>query len=129
MLWVRRANNTSGKYLTKTFICNNYLKLYFSNVQSIDTMVTQEHIYNFSVKLTEILNSELRLGNEIVETYKGWPAKETIMIFLEKPFINSYKLNDIDYRDINDIHYWKAEYFEKSTGHILACRFGMVKHQ
>ncbi|MGF7040208.1 hypothetical protein M2273_003468 [Mucilaginibacter lappiensis] len=86
-------------------------------------MITQEHIDNFSSELTKILNSELRLGNEIVETSKGWPNEETIMVFLKSPFIGCYKLNDIDYRDINDIHYWKAEYFDKSTNHGLACKF------
>ena len=90
-------------------------------------MITQEHIDNFSGRLTGILNSELRLGNEIAETSKGWPHKETIIVFLKSPFIECYKFNDIDYRDINDIHYWKAEYFDKPTNHVLACKYDTTK--
>ncbi|EHQ30064.1 hypothetical protein [Mucilaginibacter paludis] len=87
-------------------------------------MITQEHIDNLKGKLNEILRSELLLGNEIIETAKGWPNEKTIMIFLKMPFRRNYILNDIEYRDINDPHYWKAEYFDKSKDHILACKFG-----
>lgn len=83
----------------------------------------QEHIDNFSSTLTQILNREIELGNEIVETSKGWPDLNTIIIFLKKPFIDEYKIKNTEYRNIDDPHYWKAEYFDSLTNHVLACKF------
>lgn len=86
-------------------------------------MTTQKHIDNFSLTLTKILNKEIELGNTIVETSKGWPDENTIIIFLDKPFNDEYEFENIEYRNIDDPHYWKAEYFDKLTNHILACKF------
>jgi hypothetical protein len=86
-------------------------------------MTTQEHIDNFSLTLTKILKQELKLGNKIVETSKGWPDNDTIIIFLGEPFKTTYDIDNIEYRNIDDPHYWKAEYFDTSTKHVLACKF------
>ncbi len=86
-------------------------------------MITQEHIDEFSERLKVILNAELKSGNKVIETSKGWPNNDTIIIFLQKPFFNIYQDENIDYNHINDIHYWKAEYIDKLTNHILACKF------
>jgi hypothetical protein len=85
--------------------------------------IIQEHIDNYSSTLTEILNQEVELGNEIEETSKGWPDEKTIIIFLKKPFIAQYKFENVEYRNINDPHYWKAEYEDHLTKHLLACKF------
>ena len=85
--------------------------------------MNHHHIGNFSSTLTKILNREIELGNEIVETSKGWPDQNTIIIFLKKPFIDEYKIKNTEYRNIDDPHYWKAEYFDSSTNHVLACKF------
>lgn len=86
-------------------------------------MITQKHIDDFSPTLTKNLKSEINLGNTIVETSKDWPKKETIIIFLKEPFIGNYKIKNVDHRNSNDTHYWKAEYLDKITNHILACKF------
>ena len=86
-------------------------------------MTTKEHIDNFSLALTEILNQELQLGNRIVETSKGWLVNNTVIIFLGEPFKKTHNNDNIGYRNIDDPHYWKAEYFDTSTQHILACIF------
>ena len=86
-------------------------------------MITQSHIDQFSSVLREILNNELALGNEITETAQGWPQSESIIIFLAQPFKAEYALENTEYREINDPHYWKAEYEDKLTKHLLACRF------
>ncbi|MEM0543913.1 hypothetical protein WFZ85_14980 [Flavobacterium sp. j3] len=98
-------------------LCSGYIQVsgYF--------MTTQKHIEEFSEALKIILNAEIKRGNEIVETSKGWPNDETIIIFLKKPFMGIYQAENIDYRNIDDIHYWKAEYSDKLTNHILACKF------
>ncbi len=86
-------------------------------------MVSQEHIDDFSPILKEILNNEIDLGNEIIETSICWPKKESIIIILKAPFIQDYKKEFIKYRNINDNRYWKAEYFDEKTSHTLACKF------
>lgn len=73
--------------------------------------------------MTKILNQEIELGNEIIETSKGWPDDKTIIVFLKKPFKRKYSFEDVEYRDINDPHYWRAEYVDIITNHVLACRF------
>lgn len=87
-------------------------------------MISQAHINTFNSRLTEILTAELRLGNVIVETADGWPKSTSILIFLKLPFFGEYHFDKIAYRDLNDIHYWKAEYFDKEGDHVLACGFG-----
>ena len=86
-------------------------------------MITQNHIDNFNPTLLKILNNEMSLGNTIVETSEGWPKKESVIIILKLPFIENYKIESVEYREINDIRYWKAEYFHGNTNHILACKF------
>ena len=84
---------------------------------------TQEHIDNYSTTLTKILNQEFELGNEIAETSKGWPDEKTIIIFLKKPFMSNYTFEDVEYRNVDDPHLWKAEYVDHLTKHVLACKF------
>lgn len=86
-------------------------------------MITKDHINNFSAKRKKILDEEIKLGNNIVETSDGWPHANSIMVFLEKPFFQNYQLEKIDYRHINDAHYWKAEYYDDALNHTLACKF------
>lgn len=86
-------------------------------------MKKQEHIDNFSLILTKILNQEVELGNEIAETSKGWPDEKTIFIFLKRPFKDKYTFENVEYRNVDDPHYWKAEYVDHMTKHVLACRF------
>lgn len=84
---------------------------------------TQEHIDNYSTTLTKILNQEFELGNEIAETSKGWPDEKTIIIFLKKPFMSKYTFENVEYRNVDDPHLWKAEYVDHLTKHVLACKF------
>lgn len=87
-------------------------------------MNTEEHIKNLSSKLTAILRAELKLGNQVVETAKGWPNTTTTIIFLKYPFFNHYELEGVAYSELNDRHYWKAQYTDEAADHILACKFG-----
>ena len=86
-------------------------------------MITKDHINNFSAKLKKILDEEIKLGNNIVETSDGWPYVSSIIVFLEKPFYQKYELEKIEYGHINDAHYWKAEYYDGELNHTLACKF------
>lgn len=83
-------------------------------------------IVKFSGKLNEILELELKAGNKIVETSEGdWPCPGSVMIFLEKPFKTPIQrdLSGIEFRNINDPHYWKAEYVDVKNKMWLCCKF------
>lgn len=86
--------------------------------------ISQEHIDKFSGILKSILDEELKAGNVIKETYNGWPT-ETTSIALEKPFKKPVikNLPGIEFYNINDPHYWKAEYYDKVNHLILTCGF------
>ncbi len=55
-------------------------------------MVIQQNLEDFSSELTKILIQEIENGNEIVETSKGWPNQNGIIVILKKPFIKNIKL-------------------------------------
>jgi hypothetical protein len=83
-------------------------------------------INKLSGKLNEILQLELDAGNEISETFEGdWPFPNSIMIFLAKPFKTPIQRNllGIEFRNVNDPHYWKAEYVDKENKMLLCCNF------
>lgn len=87
-------------------------------------MITPEHIEQLSPVLSRILLEEIGRGNRVVETASGWPEPRTILVFLEKPFTGDYRQCPLVYNDVDDPHYWKAEYLDEQSGHILACKFG-----
>ena len=63
-----------------------------------------------NVALQEILELELSLGNEIVETSINYPKEGSVFISLKKPFIKKHFYSEISFSIINDPHYWKEEY-------------------
>lgn len=79
--------------------------------------------FEISQPIEEILNAEIAYGNKIVESSQGWPDKESTLILLEKPFHKTYSTDKLEYRDINDPHYWKEEYIDKSNAQTIACKF------
>jgi len=91
---------------------------------AINNNIKQEHIEGLSEKLKAILYNELLLGNEITETWEGWPP-DSIVVFLKKPFRTNIKKIDkgLEYREINDLHYWQAEIHDRKSNRILLCGF------
>jgi len=78
--------------------------------------IDSEIIDLFTGKLREILDFELSINNKICETYKeNWPYKGSIVIILEKPFSPPIfkNISGVEFKNINDPHYWKAEYYDK----------------
>ena len=104
-----------------------------SDVSSIaiiykDYKINRNIVDKLSFEMKEILEEELKAGNEIVETYQGGftnTSSEHIFIFLKYPFKVKIQnnLKGITYREINDIHYWKAEYTDEKNHQTLACNF------
>lgn len=89
-------------------------------------MVSIEDINSFSSPLKNILERELCAGNQIKETWKGgWPYPNVTVISLSKPFQTPIVKNmeNIIYRETNDIHSWKAEYLDTDNNMMLVCGF------
>jgi len=73
--------------------------------------------------LQSILDAELAAGNEIRDVGAGLPKCE-VLIVLRKPFCRSYALAPpLEFVEINDPHYWKAEYQYDGGRQTLACGF------
>lgn len=86
------------------------------------SQIDQEHLKAISPHLTQILEAELANGNEVVETRKHYPGQDSIFVALKHPFAKVYPISAaIEFREINDPHYWKAEYEDVELKHLLAC--------
>lgn len=73
--------------------------------------------------LKAILESELKAGNEVVETGRGWPDPDSVFVRLRNPFAShpSPLPEGVTYTEPNDPHWWKADYTTCSPRHTLAC--------
>jgi hypothetical protein len=93
------------------------------------SFIHQDYIEGFSDRLKSILNNEIRLGNEILWTEKNWPYQNGTAILLRYRFLQRYHLfPGIEYEEINNPHYWQAQYFDGSINHLLACNFEIIMH-
>lgn len=73
--------------------------------------------------LRQILEHELASGNRIAEVL-AWPPRFSLLVILEHPFTKDYPSQDgIEFSEVNDIHYWKAQYAHTQAMHALACGF------
>ncbi len=74
-----------------------------------------------SDKLNTILKAELGHGNHIVEN-SHWPPKCVKLVILENKFSRRYDDQTLEFAEINDPHYWFAEYRTKDGSEMLACK-------
>ncbi len=76
--------------------------------------------------LKALLQLELAAGNRIVDSGSGWPEKESVLLLLERPFLARPAAlpAGVVYREVNDPHWWLAEYGSERPVQILGCRFG-----
>lgn len=78
-------------------------------------------VVTMAAPLQAILEAELGRGNRIVEV-GAWPPHCRLLVMLAQRFHTSYPLADgVEFREIDDPHYWKAEYV--LADECLACRF------
>lgn len=71
--------------------------------------------------LRQLLEAELKAGNEIMETGGGWPDKDSVFIRLKHPFKARPAVlpDSVAYNEVNDAHWWQAEYLSRSPRHLL----------
>lgn len=76
--------------------------------------------------LKELLELELAAGNRIADSGAGWPEKDSVLLLLERPFLARPALlpAGVVFREVNDPHWWLAEYGSEKPVQILGCRFG-----
>jgi hypothetical protein len=73
--------------------------------------------------LNLILQTELRMGNAVVED-TSWLPKCIKLIILKCPFNGKYdEFTDVKYSEMNDPHYWMAEYGTFDNSECLAFKF------
>ena len=91
-------------------------------------MIDKTLINELSSEMKQILNAEIEAGNEIIETSHGGfseTSDDHIFVFLKYPFKSQYDISGICYREINDPHYWKAEYDDDINHQTIACNYGI----
>jgi hypothetical protein len=73
--------------------------------------------------LKAILQAEILAGNEIAETGGGWPDADSVFVRLRQTFRTrpSPLPDGAEYNELNNPHWWKAEFSTRSPRHILAC--------
>jgi RimJ/RimL family protein N-acetyltransferase len=71
--------------------------------------------------LRTLLDAELTGGNEIAETGTGRPDADSVFVRLRRPFCARPKSlpAGVDYQELNDPHWWHAEYHSRNPRHLL----------
>ena len=74
--------------------------------------------------LNALLERELSAGNRVAEDGGGW-GTITRLVLLGEPFKTdpTSPPAGLEYHDVDDPHYWKAEVADPRTHELLACRF------
>ena len=95
-------------------------------ITKLNEIIKNNNLYKLNNELEKILYSELKAGNGIREiSVGGFGDEKHLYIFLNKPFIEKiikYTKNT-KYIEINDPHYWKAEYTDIKNKQTIACSF------
>jgi hypothetical protein len=81
--------------------------------------VDEARIARLCPDLRRIVEAEISAGNWVAETWEGWG----LVIMLGAPFRARHASDELDYRDVDDPHYWKSEYHCKAHHQRVACRF------
>ncbi|TXJ48112.1 hypothetical protein [Brachyspira pilosicoli] len=95
-------------------------------IKTLNEIIKNNSLYKLSNKLEKILYNELKAGNKIREiSVGGFGDEKHLYIFLNKTFITKIvkNYNNIKYIEINDPHYWKAEYTDIKNKQTIACPF------
>ncbi len=77
--------------------------------------------------LKAVFEAEIAAGNAFKEEWFDWP-EGWHSVLLMRPFGTPIRrdLAGVEFVNINDPHYWKAEYRDFGNCEVLACMFGDV---
>ncbi|SDD85440.1 hypothetical protein SAMN04487996_102350 [Dyadobacter soli] len=74
--------------------------------------------------LSVLLQNELQCGNKILEVAMDWPDTGSVFVLLKRRFVGHYQHDTFKYTEINDPHYWFAEYSTNHRPlHSVCCRW------
>jgi hypothetical protein len=75
--------------------------------------------------LRPLLEAELAAGNEVQDSGADFPRPGSFLVRLRRKFraIPTELPADVVYRELNDVHWWQAEYEHSPSGHFLVCGF------
>lgn len=78
-----------------------------------------------SPDMRRVLEAELAAGNAVEEYRSGLYGPDAVLVLLAKAFRTPPPAlpPGAEYREVNDPHWWKAEYYWSATKHCIACRF------
>jgi hypothetical protein len=87
--------------------------------------VDKERVDELCEGLRPLLDAELAAGNSIVDTWKGWPQKQSLYILFAAPFtvLEDSLPPTLRFVAVDGPHYWKSEIVCDRAHHALACRF------
>lgn len=82
-------------------------------------------IGRLSPVLRTLLDAELAAGNEVQDTGADFPRPGSFLVRLRRRFraIPAELPAGVVYRELNDVHWWQAEYEHTPAGHYLVCGF------
>ncbi len=81
-----------------------------------------EIIPRITGELKQLLDSELTLGNEIVEVAGGWPFPNA-NVWLKDKFKSKYNnFETLEYHYLGDIKNWLEHYADREIGAMVAVR-------
>lgn len=85
----------------------------------------QVFIERLCPQLRLLLDAELAAGNRVVDAGPGLRDWNAVLVRLAEPFQTPRASAPVGlvYRQINDPHWWLAEYEHLESGHLLACGF------
>jgi hypothetical protein len=78
-----------------------------------------------SPPLRPLLEAELAAGNEVQDFGADFPRPGSFLVRLKCKFraIPAELPAGVTYRELNDVHWWQAEYEHTPSGHYLVCGF------
>ena len=89
-------------------------------------MIEHSSLERLGEEIKQIIQSELTVENVIKEAFPGGfseASDDHIFVFLKIPFRKKYNISGIQFREIDDYQYWKAEYNDDINHQTIACNF------
>ena len=91
-------------------------------MNGVDSSDPENDIHLLCTELRTIAEAELAAGNLVAEASR---LGDYFIVWLAGPFRHKPEQlpPDVKFREVNDPHWWKAEYVHEPTKHVLACKF------
>lgn len=94
----------------KNFSGNRLPKEIFEMLELVDSLYDP---------LKEILFHELDQGNKISGVDMGFPSEDSIIVQLTETFGKKYIIEGVEFKELNDPHYWMLEYSFGDPVHLV----------